>query len=177
MEIRLEITSSTNFLQTYGRRLYLEFLRLQMESHNRFLTNVGQTIMGSFDQLNKFPTYVSSENLGITMQLIGHKFIDIFTQVLEIDALIDENQKKGLKIDQPTKQKIDQDLQQIAQVGQQAHNDITQEYYTEIERIRLEDKELNLLQKHEFELAIDMLNFMVNYTRHFEELFNRINNF
>lgn len=131
-------------------------MRLEVENFDRFLSNVGQTIMGSFDQLNKFPAYVTSENLGITIQLMGNKFSKVFDDVMEIDALISDSQKKGLKIDQPTKQKIDRDLEEIAQTGQQAHNDVTQEYYSEIERIRLEDKELNLLQKHEFEMIIGM---------------------
>lgn len=177
MEIHLEIASSTSRLQTYGRRLYLEIKRLQVENFDRFLSNVGQTIMGSFAQLNKFPAYVTSENLGIAVDLVGRKLSKVLNDVIEIDALIGKSTSNGQKLDQATKQKIDHDLEEIALTGAQAHNDISQEYYTEIERIRLEDKELNLMQKHTLEMILDVLNFMIDYTRHFEDLFNRINNF
>lgn len=176
MEVKLEITSNTGLLSSYGRRLKLESLRLELESFDRFLSAIGQTIMGSFGQVNKFPTYVTSENLGISLQLMRGKFNNVVRDVLDVDNLIGESQKKGTKIDQPTKQKIDHDLEEIVRLLTAAKDEISKDFYDELERIRLEEKELNLLQKYEFEFFIDALHFTIDYTRHFEELFNRINN-
>lgn len=176
VEVRLEISSNTGLLQTYGRRLRLESLRLDLESYDRFLSAVGQTIMGSFGQLNKFPTYVTSENLGISLQLLRGKFTGMLADVQEVDNLISESQNKGVKIDQATKQKIDRDLEEIVRICTASKDEISKDFYKELERIRLEEKELNLLQKYEFEFLIDALHFTIDYTHHFEELFNRINN-
>ena len=177
VDIRMEIASSTGQLQTYGRRLFLEFLRLQVETYDRFLSAVSATILSSFNDNNRFPSYVISETLAIAADLMGTKLGKIAEDIMEIDRTIEEfheNNPTKAKIDEPVKQKIVRDLEEIFQLAIQGHNEISSDYYGEVERIREEGKELNIWQKYEYEFFIDTLNFLKDYTRHFEDLFNRI---
>jgi len=134
--------------------------------------------MASFGDVAPFPRYEVSESLAITFQLYANKFTQVQVDMLEIDTLIAEDMKKnttGGKVSLATKQKVDKDLQEIEQVVAKAKQEMAAEFYQVVEKLRQEGKELQLKQRFDFELLIDELNFVVEYTKKFEELFNRIN--
>lgn len=121
--------------------------------------------------------YTFSETIFTVKQLLLGRFNAVLVNSFVIDRLLQESaQKDPIKIDSTTKTAVETWLHYIIGNATVAKDEIAKDYYAELEQIRLSGSELNFLQRMDFEMTIDLLNFGLNFVKHFEELFLKIKN-
>jgi len=176
--IQSEIASAQP--RTFFNRLLLEALRIQTVSYDKIFKWIGLEILGDLSDVSKFENYYYSEAVAIARQLIQARYYDILVSAIQIDQILEDVQKTDplhTHVDAATKQSIDKHLKDILAATAVVKKEISADYYTEVERIRLENRELNLMQRMDIEMNIDMLNNAANFITKYEELFLRINTF
>lgn len=135
---------------------------------------IGLEIIGENAGFSTFESYVASVDLSMVSSMVGDKFITVIGHAFAVDQMLNEINGKGESPDQATRSKVDGHLQGILSHTTQAKGELIQAYNTAVEAIRLNNHELNLWQKLEFEGFIDILNYMGLYVKKFEEIFAQI---
>jgi len=174
-QIRAEIASAQ--MRSFLNRILQESLRIQVEKYEKALKWIGLEILGDLSGVSNFDTYFNSEVVAIAKDLLMNRFFSMMLDAYEADKLIEDAHQKDpihLTIDSATKAKIDSYFKDMIVNADLAKKELAKNYYDEVEKIRLDGRELNLLQRVDFELAIDLLNFLSNFVKRYEELFLKL---
>lgn len=174
MDIEISMTTVRALLQ----RIFLESLRLEMNSYNKLLKWIGLETLGLLSGDDFSPEeYTFSETVFTAKQLLQGRFDAVLASTFLADRLLQEAAKKNpaAKLDAHTKTAVEQHLREIVGNATMAKEEIAKDFYAETERLRLAGSELNLLQRQDFEMTVDLLNFGLNFVKHFEEKFLKIN--
>lgn len=176
VQIRQELlANNVNTYIIFSRRLDLEMLKLQAQGIGKFLARLGEHVLGILGGVSKFPEYELSETIGSLITVFNTKFPSAVEQMVEVDIAL-RGQLMDLKVvDAKTKAKVDEHLNSLVSIVDGLRNEGKQELAEELTRLRLEGKELNAFQRFEIEELIDAFTYMSTYTKHFKELFDRVN--
>ena len=116
-----------------------------------------------------------SEVMLVARELMKARNAELLATMFEVDKLLVEAFQNGsTTVSAKTKADIDQHFRKILTIDQLTRDELATDYYKEVERIRLLDRELNLEMKMEFHVGIDMQNYLIAYTKNYEELFLKI---
>lgn len=176
LELNLEIGQTTS--RQFFQRMFLETLRLETASYGKLLKWISLETLGLLSGEFTPEQYTFSETIFTAKQLLQGRFNALLVNSFVVDRLLQEAAKKDpIKIDATTKTAVEGRFHNIIGNATFAKEEIAKDFYAEMEQIRLSGSELNLLQRMDFEMTIDLLNFGLNFVKHFEELFLKINNF
>ena len=174
--ILLEIQSTP--YQSFLSRILQETLRIEVEHDLQVLKLYANEILGHLSDVSQFGRYYYSESLAFTKQFLSSQTTDLLNLALQVDTALSEayrNDPLQGKINATQKQKIESSLRQIVTDARSIRDSLATEYYSEIERIRLEDYELYPLQQSESEALIDSMNYIQSFVKKFEDIVQRIN--
>lgn len=161
--------------RTFLNRLLLETLRIEVDSYDRALKQIGLVIVGDLSDVARVERYYYSEAVAFTRELLQNRYLDILDGAYQVDVLLEEDYRKDptrLHVDDVTREAVDKNFKDIVFAANVAHQEVASDYYAEVERIRLvENREINLLQRADTELLIDLLNGVVNFVTKYEQVF------
>lgn len=174
VEISTEIATHPD--RSFYNRFALEALLIETKGHRKFLIDVAKEILAEKAQVAPFAVYETSEVMMVARELMTARYLDMLTTMFEVDKLLVEAFKMpgATTVDQKTKQAIDEHFRKIITIDELTKTELATDFYKEVERIRLEGKELNLEMKMEFHVGIDLHNFLRSYVTKYEELFLKI---
>lgn len=173
-EIQTEI--ATHPIRSFYNRFALEALLIQTNGHKKLLVDIAKEILAEKAKVAPFAVYETSEVMLVARELMQARYLDMLTTMFEVDKLLVEAFKMpgATTVDQKTKQAIDEHFRKIITIDELTKAELATDFYKEVERIRLEGRELNLEMKMEFHVGIDMQNFLRSYVTKYEELFLKI---
>lgn len=175
-EIHSEIASVP--FRSFLFRLLQESLRIQTEKYDKLLKWIGLEILGDLSDVSRFESYYYSETVSIAQELLVSRFLNMLLDAYEADKILNEAFTKDPlhgKLEPAAKQQVDKYLKDMITNAQSAKQEMTKDYYEELEKIRLDNRELNLLQRLEAEMYIDSLNYAINFVQKYDEMFLRLN--
>lgn len=177
VQIKQELLANTvNPSIVFSRRLDLEMLKLEAQGMGQFLAELGEHVLGIVGGVSKFPDYELSETIGSSMTVLNTKFATVVLHMVEVDIAL-KGQLLDLKVvDAKTKAKVDEHLKAVLEVVDGLREEGNKVFAEELARLRVEGKTLNVWQQFQFEMLIDSFTYMATYTKHFKELFDRVNN-
>ncbi len=176
VQIKQELLANTlNPDLLFSRRLSLELLEQGAVAAGRVLTEMAEIALGLLGGLAKWPAYELSESLGSAMNVMNARMVPAILAMAETDIAL-RGQLRDLKVvDAKTRAKVDASLATLASTADTLRVEANKELAEEEARLRLEGKAVNLWQRFQFEGVIDGLTYIVTYTKHFKELFDRVN--
>lgn len=157
----------------------MEMLRIQLERVDKFFKTVGLEIIGQQTGFSVYEVTTVSDELSLAFQLTSQRFMAALRGAMKVDEELTKllaNSSTGQvapKITGETKAKIDAALREILSNTNLAKREITRDYSEEVEKIRLQNGRLNLLQEYFYEEYSDSLSFINAYVAQFEQLFMR----
>lgn len=176
LQIEISTEIATHPIRSFYNRFALEALLIETNGHRKFLVEVAKEILAEKAKVSSFAVYETSEMMIVARELMAARYLDMLKTMFEVDKLLVEAFKMpgATTVDQKTKQAIDEHFRKIITIDELTKAELTTDFYKEVERIRLEGKELNLEMKMEFHVGIDLQNFLRAYVTKYEELFLKI---
>lgn len=176
-QVRVDISETPS--RSFMNRLTVEIVRIQSEKLVRALKWISGEILGYQAGVSKFEEYYYSETVGVVEELLQSRFNTILLACVEVEKLLNDAHLNGASpqmgtVDKDTKAAVDKQFKLAIAGVDSANAEYSKDYYGELERIRLEGKELNVLQRMNAEINIDLLNYAKQFITKYDELWLRI---
>jgi len=176
-DVKIEVNGVLSSLVSYSvlDKVYLEFARLTTDSYSTALDQIAFEILGEQAGISQFKTTVVSDPINVATALLKNKFDIIVNQLADVDHRMTAIMThRNTSTDLFNELRILNELTKTIEDALSIKMQLYQVYAAENEKVMLEGNQLSILQKHDVDLHILTIDWLIQFVRTYQELIRKL---